>query len=73
MQETPEIKDKDGWLETVIKDFINKSPENTLKNQANDKAFDDPWWDSHAAMIQSIKHSRSMSDFSTGPRWKYST
>ena len=30
------------WIETVIKDFINKSPENTLKNPANDKAWSDP-------------------------------
>ena len=29
------------WLEDIIKDFIRHSPENTLKNRANDKAFDD--------------------------------
>ncbi|MCJ7596089.1 MAG: hypothetical protein MUO52_15090, partial [Desulfobacterales bacterium] len=29
------------WLEDIIKDFIMISPENTLKNRANDKAFDD--------------------------------
>jgi epoxyqueuosine reductase len=30
------------WIETVIRDFINKSPENTLKNRAGDRAWDDP-------------------------------
>ncbi|MBP1712059.1 MAG: 4Fe-4S ferredoxin, iron-sulfur binding protein [Deltaproteobacteria bacterium] len=30
------------WIETVIKDFINQSPENTLKNAARDKAWADP-------------------------------
>lgn len=42
MKGTYKLNDKAEWLETVIKDFINKSPENTLKNPANDKAFDDP-------------------------------
>ncbi len=36
-------KEKPGnWIETLIKDFINKSPENTLKNPANEKAWADP-------------------------------
>jgi len=30
------------WIETIIKDFINQSPENTLKNAAQDKAWPDP-------------------------------
>ena len=30
------------WLETVIKSFINKSQENSLKNQRNEKAWADP-------------------------------
>ncbi len=42
MRKKPEIKYTAGWLETLIKDFINQSPENTLKNPANDKAWDDP-------------------------------
>ncbi len=42
MRNKPEIKYTAGWLETLIKDFINQSPENTLKNPANDKAWDDP-------------------------------
>ncbi|MBF0564978.1 MAG: epoxyqueuosine reductase [Nitrospirae bacterium] len=37
-----EAKDNAVRLETVIKDFICQSPENTLKNTANDKAFDAP-------------------------------
>jgi len=30
------------WIESLIKDFIETSPENTLKNQNNDKAFEMP-------------------------------
>ena len=30
------------WIETMIKDFINNSPENTLKNKENDRAFETP-------------------------------
>ena len=30
------------WVETLVKDFINQSPENTLKNPANEKAWADP-------------------------------
>ncbi len=30
------------WIESVIKDFIDHSPENTLKNTDNDKAFETP-------------------------------
>lgn len=30
------------WIEKTIKDFIETSPENTLKNQNNDKAFEMP-------------------------------
>jgi epoxyqueuosine reductase QueG len=30
------------WIETIIKDFIDHSPENTLKNENNDKAFETP-------------------------------
>ncbi len=30
------------WIEKIIKDFIDYSPENTLKNQDNDKAFETP-------------------------------
>ena len=30
------------WIETLIRDFINKSPENTPKNWANEKAWEDP-------------------------------
>jgi len=30
------------WIETFIKDFIDHSPENTLKNQTNEKAFETP-------------------------------
>jgi hypothetical protein len=30
------------WLETTIRDFINESPENTLQNEGNEKAWADP-------------------------------
>ena len=30
------------WIETIIKQFINESPKNTLKNDANEKAWDEP-------------------------------
>ncbi len=30
------------WIESLIKDFIETSPENTLKNQNHDKAFEMP-------------------------------
>jgi epoxyqueuosine reductase len=30
------------WIETVIHDFINYSPENTLQNRSNEKAWNDP-------------------------------
>ena len=30
------------WIEKLIKDFIDYSLENTLKNQDNDKAFETP-------------------------------
>ncbi|HUT85082.1 MAG TPA: epoxyqueuosine reductase [Thermodesulfobacteriota bacterium] len=36
------IKDPAEWLETTIKDFINESPENTLQNEENERAWADP-------------------------------
>ena len=30
------------WLKAVIQEFIGRSPENTLQNDANEKAFEDP-------------------------------
>ena len=30
------------WLETIIRDFINYSPENTLRDHNNEKAWADP-------------------------------
>ena len=30
------------WIESVILDFIEHSPKNTLQNQAQDKAFENP-------------------------------
>jgi epoxyqueuosine reductase len=38
----PKEKDSAIWVETLIKDFINKSSANTLKNPANEKAWADP-------------------------------
>jgi len=31
-----------AWLESIIQDFIRRSPENTLQNKAHEKAFDTP-------------------------------
>ena len=31
-----------AWVEAIIKGFIENSPENSLKNQENDKAFESP-------------------------------
>jgi hypothetical protein len=36
------VKDPGKWVESIIKDFINHSPDNTLKNPAKAKAWDDP-------------------------------
>ena len=35
-------KDKATWITELIRDWVNTSPENTLQNKANDKAWDDP-------------------------------
>ncbi len=42
MARDPKMKKPAKWVESIIKDFINRSPENTLKNPANDKAWADP-------------------------------
>ncbi len=42
MKEKQKTKDPGKWVESIIKDFINHSPENTLKNPAKAKAWDDP-------------------------------
>lgn len=36
------LKNLTSWLENIVKNFINESPENTLKNQNNEKAWTDP-------------------------------
>jgi epoxyqueuosine reductase len=36
-----EVKEPAAWVEQIIKDFIN-SPENTLKNGDNERAWDEP-------------------------------
>ncbi|UCE34292.1 MAG: epoxyqueuosine reductase, partial [Deltaproteobacteria bacterium] len=37
---------KDGdigkWLESIVQDFVDTSPDNTLKNSENEKAWADP-------------------------------
>ena len=35
-------KDDGAWVEGLIRDFIEHSPENTLQNAANEKAFESP-------------------------------
>lgn len=42
MESIKGIKDQADWLETTIKDFVNKSPENTLQTGENEKAWADP-------------------------------
>ncbi len=42
MENVNGIKNPADWLETTIKDFINKSPENTIQNRENEKAWADP-------------------------------
>ena len=42
MREAEKKTNPARWLEGIIKDFINRSPENTLKNPADEKAWDDP-------------------------------
>jgi len=42
MQENARMRDPGKWVEAIIKDFINESAENTLKNPANEKAWADP-------------------------------
>lgn len=36
------IESPTAWVRTNIKKFINESPENTLKNNMNDKAWAEP-------------------------------
>jgi hypothetical protein len=42
MKEKGQIENPAKWIETLIKDFINQSPENTLRNRGNEKAWEDP-------------------------------
>jgi epoxyqueuosine reductase len=35
-------KENQAWIEAIIKDYINLSPDNTLKNTLHDKAWADP-------------------------------
>jgi len=42
MKGSRQIKNPANWVEAMIRDFVNDSPENTLKNKANDKAWADP-------------------------------
>ena len=37
-----EQSDLANWVEGVVREFINTSPENTLRNAADEKAWDDP-------------------------------
>jgi epoxyqueuosine reductase QueG len=36
------MKDPAAWLTSVIEDYVNQSPQNSLQNQANEKAFEKP-------------------------------
>lgn len=37
-----QLEDPTLWIEAIVREFIDRSPENTLKNQDNDKAFETP-------------------------------
>jgi hypothetical protein len=39
MEQSPKSGD---WIESIIREFVDTSPENSLKNLSNDKAFDSP-------------------------------
>jgi epoxyqueuosine reductase len=41
MKDSRHLQNPGGWIEKIITDFV-RSPENTLKNKANDKAWADP-------------------------------
>jgi epoxyqueuosine reductase len=32
----------EAWIKSLIEDFIEKSPENTLQNPSREKAFENP-------------------------------
>jgi epoxyqueuosine reductase len=42
MKETVRMKNPGRWIKALIKDFIERSPENTLGNRENEKAWEDP-------------------------------
>jgi epoxyqueuosine reductase len=42
MTDSEQIQNPDQWMETVIRDFINQSRENTMKNAENENAWGDP-------------------------------
>lgn len=42
MKNSADLKNLSSWVEALIKDFINHSPENTLKNLSNEKAWEAP-------------------------------
>jgi hypothetical protein len=42
MKTVKQVEDPRAWLETIIRSFINESPENSLKNEKNEKAWADP-------------------------------
>jgi len=42
MKPSRQIKSAAAWMETTIRTFVNGSPENSLKNETNDRAWADP-------------------------------
>ncbi|MCK4791098.1 MAG: epoxyqueuosine reductase [Desulfobacteraceae bacterium] len=42
MKSSNRVEDPGAWIESTIKSFINNSPENSLKNEGNDRAWMDP-------------------------------
>ncbi len=42
MKTIKHFENSESWLETIVRSFINKSPENSLRNEKNEKAWADP-------------------------------
>ncbi|MGA2467879.1 MAG: hypothetical protein ABSH06_26470 [Thermodesulfobacteriota bacterium] len=36
------IENSTAWIEAIIKRYTNECPENSLKNEENDRAWEDP-------------------------------
>jgi len=62
-----QIQSPGQWMETVIKDFINQSRENTMQNAENEKAWGDPLVGFSRGMIPSTRIQGARGAFSLDP------